>query len=200
MVEMLGVLAIIGVLSVGGLAGYSKAMEKYKLNKFSESINQLLAYAIQNIQTFGEVSDHIETSTIYYTDIFKKLNMLPEGIRYRDSSYLEDVFSNPIWVFTIKQSGSSSHGMGYTLQSKGLNEKICFNLLQIAKEHAQELRFVQTDKLNSAEDAYSFISRINGNKLCTKNTDCLSHLTLESIKKICHNCEDSKACRFYFYW
>ena len=28
MIEMLGVLAIVGVLSVGGIAGYSKAMEK----------------------------------------------------------------------------------------------------------------------------------------------------------------------------
>ncbi len=33
MVEMLGVLAIIGVLSVGTIAGYSKAMMKYKLNR-----------------------------------------------------------------------------------------------------------------------------------------------------------------------
>lgn len=33
MVEMLGVLAIIGVLSGGGLAGYGKAMYKYRLHK-----------------------------------------------------------------------------------------------------------------------------------------------------------------------
>ncbi len=33
MIEMLGVLAIIGVLSVGGVAGYSKAMMKWKINK-----------------------------------------------------------------------------------------------------------------------------------------------------------------------
>ena len=33
MIEMLGVLAIIGVLSVGGIAGYSKAMEKWKIIK-----------------------------------------------------------------------------------------------------------------------------------------------------------------------
>ena len=32
MVEMLGVLAIIGVLSVGGIAGYSMAMKKYRVN------------------------------------------------------------------------------------------------------------------------------------------------------------------------
>ena len=36
MIEMLGVLAIIGVLSVGGIAGYSKAMEKWKINKTIE--------------------------------------------------------------------------------------------------------------------------------------------------------------------
>ena len=40
-VEMLGVLAIIGVLSVGAIAGYSKAMFKYKLNKQTEQMNQL---------------------------------------------------------------------------------------------------------------------------------------------------------------
>ena len=33
MVEMLGVLAIIGVLSVGAVSGYSKAMFKHKMTK-----------------------------------------------------------------------------------------------------------------------------------------------------------------------
>ena len=36
MIEMLGVLAIIGVLSVGGLAGYNMAMQKIRINKFLE--------------------------------------------------------------------------------------------------------------------------------------------------------------------
>ena len=36
MIEMLGVLAIIGVLSVGGIAGYTKAMTKYKTNATTE--------------------------------------------------------------------------------------------------------------------------------------------------------------------
>lgn len=41
MIEMLGVLAIIGVLSVGGIAGYSKAMLKYKVNKTVDEITQI---------------------------------------------------------------------------------------------------------------------------------------------------------------
>ena len=47
MIEMLGVLAIIGVLSVGGIAGYSKAMEKFKINKTIQHITEIAA----NVQT-----------------------------------------------------------------------------------------------------------------------------------------------------
>ncbi len=38
MIEMLGVLAIIGVLSVGGIAGYTKAMMKSKVNSTVETM------------------------------------------------------------------------------------------------------------------------------------------------------------------
>ena len=47
MIEMLGVLAIIGVLSVGGIAGYSKAMNKFKTNKVADNVSMLVA----NIKT-----------------------------------------------------------------------------------------------------------------------------------------------------
>ena len=47
MIEMLGVLAIIGVLSAAGLYGYQKAMMKHKANK---TINQM-ATIINNIHT-----------------------------------------------------------------------------------------------------------------------------------------------------
>ena len=48
MIEMLGVLAIIGVLSVGGIAGYSKAMQRYRVNKAIEEITLIAG----NIRTF----------------------------------------------------------------------------------------------------------------------------------------------------
>ena len=47
MIEMLGVLAIIGVLSVGGIAGYSKAMMKFKINKTLDQV----AMTVTNIRT-----------------------------------------------------------------------------------------------------------------------------------------------------
>ena len=42
MIEKLGVLAIIGVLSVGGIAGYGKAMRMWNTNQQKKQLTQLL--------------------------------------------------------------------------------------------------------------------------------------------------------------
>ncbi len=59
MVEMLGVLAIIGVLSVGGIAGYSLSMRRHRANGVVDSASKyaLVAYSScqQNLLN-GEVS------------------------------------------------------------------------------------------------------------------------------------------------
>ena len=47
MIEMLGVLAIVGVLSVGGIAGYSKAMMKFKTNQIVDQVSTI----VTNIKT-----------------------------------------------------------------------------------------------------------------------------------------------------
>ncbi len=45
MIEMLGVLAIIGVLSVGGIYGYTVAMRKYKANEIAQTASMLATLA-----------------------------------------------------------------------------------------------------------------------------------------------------------
>ena len=56
MVEMLGVLAIIGVLSVGGIAGYSKAMAKFKYQKGLDQLQTLLSNVMQLYYTQGHLN------------------------------------------------------------------------------------------------------------------------------------------------
>ncbi len=66
MVEMLGVLAIIGVLSAGGLAGYSKAMFKHKLNSTMDQITML----VTNIRTmYGTQGNYIGLSEAAAVDL-----------------------------------------------------------------------------------------------------------------------------------
>ena len=62
MVEMLGVLAIIGVLSVGAVSGYSKAMFKYKLNQHAVAVNML----INNALSIKDQLQHKLNATTYY--------------------------------------------------------------------------------------------------------------------------------------
>ena len=45
MVEMLGVLAIIGVLSIGGIAGYTLSMNRYRANSVVDIANKLAGVA-----------------------------------------------------------------------------------------------------------------------------------------------------------
>jgi len=60
MIEMLGVLAIIGVLSVGGIAGYSQAMNKFKVTKTTDQIQTM----VTNIRTlFASQKSYISVST-----------------------------------------------------------------------------------------------------------------------------------------
>ena len=87
MVEMLGVLAIIGVLSVGAIAGYSKAMFKYKMNKtmdiISHGVSRLVELSSMNTDNIS-IMDAIDMRTYgimpeYYCDGNDRFCRLPLG-------------------------------------------------------------------------------------------------------------------------
>lgn len=61
MVEMLGVLAIIGVLSIGGIAGYTLAMNRYRAN---EILNAASMVAIEGISR-GATNDPAGVNVTY---------------------------------------------------------------------------------------------------------------------------------------
>ena len=69
MVEMLGVLVIIGVLSVGAIAGYSKAMFKYKMNKTMDILSHVVARVAE-----------LETMNMGYSELYGKQAMIDYGV------------------------------------------------------------------------------------------------------------------------
>lgn len=56
MIEMLGVLAIVGVLSVGGIAGYSKAMEQWKINKILNEYSYLIYGLMEHLSDYKKLT------------------------------------------------------------------------------------------------------------------------------------------------
>ena len=51
MVEMLGVLAIIGVLSIGGIAGYTLSMNRYRANAIVDAANKYASLVFGSCQS-----------------------------------------------------------------------------------------------------------------------------------------------------
>jgi type II secretory pathway pseudopilin PulG len=116
MVEMLGVLAIIGVLSVGGISGYSKAMAKFKLTKAQDQISMLL----MNIRTAFATSPSYDglnngnavAFAIAPGDMFKGTVDQSDTV-----SQLNNAFGGGAHVFACSETAkySCSVGMGSTI-------------------------------------------------------------------------------------
>jgi len=100
MVEMLGVLAIVGVLSIGGIAGYSKAMAKYKVNKTLDQVSML----ITNVRTaFGNQVSYAGLTTasaILYEIAGNDLSL-------GSDSTLTNAFNGDVTVDAITSSGGA---------------------------------------------------------------------------------------------
>ena len=98
MVEMLGVLAIIGVLSVGAIAGYSKAMMKYKLNKHAEQMNTVINAVARNAHSFDNLS--VRDSSNIITPYFIKMGEIPtEMVKTNNNNYVYDIFGQQWQIY-----------------------------------------------------------------------------------------------------
>ena len=105
MIEMLGVLAIVGVLSVGGIAGYSKAMQKYRTNKTIEQITQI-ANGVRTLYSGQKNYDGISTE---YSGPIRKAKILPESAWESTASGAEP--KNPFGgTYSIRSEDKSTAG------------------------------------------------------------------------------------------
>ena len=123
MIEMLGVLAIIGVLSVGGIAGYSKAMMKFKINKTIDQISQIVAntrtlYARQ--KNYGNLSKKI----MYKANLAPKEMFEGSGSDYT----MTNAFGGDFMVanHSLKTMGDKK---AFLIIAYGVPEEACIELL-----------------------------------------------------------------------
>ena len=204
MVEMLGVLAIIGVLSVGSIAGYSKAMFKYKMNKYAIAYNTLLNDLL-NIKDNLTKTDGEKTSSgstvHHYGDFFKKLNMIPEGFKYVKNDELRDLFNNPVIIYQYSAMTQYTDpedfpgGIRTEIQASKEGREICHQILNIAKENRQNLSqaIIYIDKSSSKSIS------LYGDKRCKSGVKCLSNMTLADVENFCYSC-NNQSCYVYTMW
>ena len=201
MVEMLGVLAIIGVLSVGAIAGYSKAMMKYKLNKHAEAVSMLINNVLQ---LKGQLKFEPDTHTCYGT-LFKKMNLLPDGIKYHYNCDIRDMWFNGSMViyYANDDLGNGNHnnfgGIGFSIPISSQGEKICRNILFAAKENADNLWIIELKKRATADSGDTYSAAIYGNNYCQKGKKCLYNMTLSDTEVLCNTCEGIRCSLYVLY-
>ena len=122
MIEMLGVLAIIGVLSVGGIAGYSKAMNKFKTNKVADNVSMLIAniktmYAQQN--SFEGLSNKTAVS----------MGLVPDELVVDAAAgTLSNAYNGAVTISEAPSLQDASDKLAFTIQFDGLSREACMTL------------------------------------------------------------------------
>lgn len=133
MIEMLGVLAIIGVLSVGGLVGYNKTMLKHRINATIEQISHI-AVNIQNLyagqRTYAGLDSYSDL------DMIKKAKLVPENMIDESSTVIAGDSGLNInilnkfggGVYIIDDTQGYGDYKGFTINYFDLPEDACIEL------------------------------------------------------------------------
>ena len=204
MVEMLGVLAIIGVLSVGAIAGYSKAMSKYKLNKHMESFNILLNEAIKLLPELQRTYGKNTNSGHSLGSFFHKANLLPDGMTYnQQDGFIYDIFKNKTNITYTRSTSIDDSGnvtghptiyfMNIHMNRSGtkisnLDNEICRNVFLACKENAENIHSVEMRSLKTG----SYVAH-------SLRDNRLRNVTLKQIDDVCSSCDSEISCNIILY-
>ena len=208
MVEMLGVLAIIGVLSVGAIAGYSKAMMKYKLNKHAEQMNTLINAVARNVHSFDTLSANGSPNVL--TPIFIKMGEIPqEMIKANNNNYIYDIFGQQ-WSIFISSTGGAifltswlENGSSFLSSSSPDSLAICQNILTTAKENSASISSILATTAgsdSSLEGNDATTRHLYGDTYCSADKKCLKDLTLDDIYTTCTEHVKGAKAAFQLVW
>lgn len=183
MVEMLGVLAIVGILSAGALAGYSKAMFKYKVNQTIDVFENVMQNLIELDQK--DLGENFSISTAEQQTQYGLLpNCQEVGGHYAQTGCRLPIGDLDIDIYKCDYGGIC--GL-VTLFFNDVNSCIAFS-------SAPWNQVVPTDFLGHiqvSEDGKYQYSQYPGNNI---------PLTLAQISEACQtSCEDPQLCYFQLY-
>lgn len=120
MVEMLGVLAIIGVLSVGGIAGYSKAMTKFKITKTMDQVSMTVA----NIRTlYSGQRNYNGLATANALD----MGVVPAEMEGATVNTLVNAFQGAVTIGTVNYN--KQNASAFRISYENMGQEACVQLI-----------------------------------------------------------------------
>ena len=203
MIEMLGVLAIVGVLTVGGIAGYSKAMEKFKVNKAVEQYSYLIYGLLEHL-------DYMRTqkSGTEFIKLAESLNLLPDSWTVTSDSFAVDDLNNGVHIYSSWVGRASGHLIGFEFyfgrdtnkyENNQQNKNLCrelFNNLAYPLHGSVYAAFLWRQNA-AVENAMYY-----GDEVCGQGRKCLNTVKLSEIDSLCKTCTEDNdgSCSLILYF
>ena len=189
MIEMLGVLAIIGVLSVGGIAGYSKAMEKFKVNKAISEYSLLIFGILEHLDDLRPTACD-NTNFCGLASYYQAANLLPGNWIVTDDAHIYDSNGNIIFTFVRNKRIGFDLYLGAATGSSKFPQKLCKELFTnlVKPLHSSLYHAGIWGNVNGGNYLY-------GDNICqTDGLKCLRDISLSEINSLCKSCADGEAC------
>lgn len=191
MVEMLGVLAVVGMLSVGGLAGYSKAMARHKLNKTIDAFEDVLQVLID-----AEESDSEKDLYVADADDIIDYGILPECKKTQGVAGVGDYGCQlPIGVFEMEYifDNSKNYSKGSLVVSfRDVQSCIAFASSGVEKNIPRKW-FKSTGNSNSGGVS------INGNVIYKpEGSHPVNQVNISRVSSLCNQYCKNKPCYWHF--
>lgn len=200
MIEMLGVLAIVGVLSVGAIAEFGKAMYKWKAIKCAEEYNLFISEMLVYEKDWIKMMSKQGSGHLYIGPYMEQWGMVPSSWTV-SGNYFSDRLGNRIIPFVRNDLGSSSFNrrvdIDFVLSQRKGKETAEFcrlvfhNIIIPNRDRIFAIRVAENrnGSWNNGSDWYM------GSQYCGDSKNCLGTLELIDIEKLCNVCsEEKQAC------
>ena len=198
MIEMLGVLAIVGVLSVGGIAGYSKAMEKFKINKLIEEYSNIIFHLVEHEENILRSNSDSQTGL---SGIMEAMNIVPNTWSKINEVSYKDAHGNIISVYSVLADygkiigfdmylgGISQNEQGNSI-SANFSKKLCFELLStFANSLHSQVYIISVARRSKYWEANG---RWGDNYCGDEEHKCLAAAMISDFQDMCKFCDDNE--------
>ena len=198
MIEMLGVLAIVGVLSVGGIAGYSKAMQKFKLNKALDEYSFMIFGLLEHFDDIRKIG-HISSGDTGLAELMQAIRIVPTNWKQIDASRFADSIGNYINVFYRMKDvdderliidmwlGGIQQNTDGTNASGAFSNNLCVSLYQnLVQPLHKTLQYAGNYRAGS--DGKHF-TPFWGDAYCQSGRTCLSRMKVSDFYNACNSCQ-----------
>ena len=190
MIEMLGVLAIVGVLSIGGINGYSKAMDSYKMNKLLSEYVEFFSDVIHGKEWWFKEHKKNSSST-YASDSLYKISgfldqalTLPKGWKGEEGAGtgIYDSSGSLIYVYARKSTIQFDFFMKRSGESYYSRDKCKLILGKVLKEFSNNVEWVALYSNSQKVSDFWY-----GNQYCTgEENKCYKDMSLNDMITMCN--------------